>query len=329
MSSIRIASLSIVLSLGLLQASPSSAKPAQSSQLVIVSFDGAHDNSLWEKSRKIAENTGARFTYFLSCTFLITREQRKTYRGPGQKAGRSNVGFAPDAADVRQRLNHVWEARNESHEIASHGCGHFDGKNWSKRQWETEFASFASTLKDAWMKAGSTGDEPEGWQEFAQLEITGFRAPYLSTNANMFSALKETGYRYDASGVSRGPALPGGLGGFATYELPLIPEGPRNRRIIAMDYNLFVRHSGGLENASRSNRFEERTYQAFRRAFDGEHKGARRPLQIGMHFVEMNAGAYWRALERLLSDVCGLPDVECVTYREATEQLGRRAGGGA
>lgn len=297
-------------------------------QLVIVSFDGAHDNRLWEKSRKMAENTGAQFTYFLSCTFLMTRDQGNSYRGPGQKTGRSNVGFAQTSAEVRERLDHIWAARAERHEIASHGCGHFDGGRWSKQQWKNEFASFSTILESAWSNTGNAEGEPEGWRDFAQNEIAGFRAPYLSTNANMFNALTETGFLYDASGVSRGPALPGERGGLATFELPLIPEGPGKRRVIAMDYNLFVRHSGGLENVSQSLEFEERTYRAFRRAFDKQHGDARRPIQIGMHFVEMNGGAYWRALERLLSDVCGIPDVDCITYGEAIKRLSQRPEGG-
>lgn len=308
--------------------SASTSTSPEARQLVIVSFDGAHDNRLWEKSRKMAENTGARFTYFLSCTFLMTREQGQTYRGPGQKPGRSNVGFAQTAAEVRERLNHIWAARAERHEIASHGCGHFDGGRWSKQQWKNEFASFSAILEEAWSQTGNAEDEPQEWRDFVRNDISGFRAPYLSTNENMFSALKETGFHYDASGVSREPALPGERDGLATFELPLIPEGPGKRRVIAMDYNLFVRHSGGLENAGQSREFEERTYRAFRRAFDKQHKDARRPIQIGMHFVEMNGGAYWRALERLLSDVCGLPDVDCVTYGEAIKRSGQRPEGG-
>ncbi len=309
---------------------PTSADTSHKDQLVIVSFDGAHDNKLWAKSRAIAAETGARFTYFLSCTFLMTREQGIAYKAPGQRRGRSNVGFAQTREEVGQRLDHIWSARGEGHEMASHGCGHFDGKRWSKRQWKTEFASFSTTLERAWVNAGRSEEEPSGWKDFAESEIAGFRAPYLSTNGAMIDALDATGFAYDASGVSRGPVPPGQHKGLSTFELPLITEGPRNRRVIAMDYNLFVRHSGGLENATQSQDFEDRSYKAFKRAFDGEYDGARRPLQIGMHFVEMNGGAYWRAVERLLADVCGLEDVACVTYREAIERLERRdAGGGA
>ena len=49
-------------------------------QLVIISFDGAHDNRLWDRSRKLARKTGAHFTYFLSCTYLVNPRDRHAYR---------------------------------------------------------------------------------------------------------------------------------------------------------------------------------------------------------------------------------------------------------
>ncbi|WP_136660430.1 polysaccharide deacetylase family protein [Nitratireductor sp. XY-223] len=317
--------LTAIVFLSALLVPQTQAKDTRPEQLVIVSFDGAHDNDLWQKSRDIARRTGARFTYFLSCTFLMTKDQRWSYKAPAQKAGRSNVGFARDEAEVQRRLDHIWQARNEGHEIASHACGHFDGGDWSERQWRSELSAFSKTMEDAWSNAGVADREPEGWQAFVREDVTGFRAPYLSTNGNLNPALKKSGYAYDASGVSRGPVQPRTGLAFSTFDLPLIPEGPGNRRVIAMDYNMFVRHSGGIENAAKSGVYEERAYQAFRRAFDRQYRGPRRPLQIGMHFVEMNGGAYWRAVERLLSDVCGREDVSCITYAGALDTIKARS----
>jgi hypothetical protein len=89
-----------------------------------------------------------------------------------------------------------------------------------------------------------------------------------------------------------------------------------------MDYNLYVRHSGGKENAAHSAAFEQRTYEAFRAAFDREYVGARTPLQLGFHFVLMNDGAYWRALDRFAEDVCTKPDVACISYRDYLARAG-------
>lgn len=293
-------------------------------QLVLISFDGAGNNALWQRSRDFAKAAGAHFTYFLSCTLVIDRERAKTYRGPGQKVGRSNVGFAETKEEAITRLNHVWQAHREGHEIASHTCGHFDGKDWTADEWRQEMRDFRTVLTSAWSDLGAADREPPEWRGFVQ-SIRGFRAPYLSTSNALTEAERREGFTYDASGITKGPALPEASHGVLNFGLPLIPEGPESRKIIAMDYNLFIRHSAGVENPSRTVEFEDRAYSAFRAAFEREYKGDRIPLQLGFHFVEMNGGAYWRAMERLATEVCKMPDVACLTYGEAIEALSERA----
>lgn len=289
-------------------------------QLLLISFDGAGSNALWARSRQIAQNAHARFTYFLSCTLVIERARAKTYQAPNQKAGRSNIGFAQTREEALTRLDHIWQAHQEGHEIASHTCGHFDGRDWTESDWRTEMQSFRRVLTNAWADLGAEGSEPAGWRTFVS-DIKGFRAPYLSTSEPLNAAEHAEGFTYDGSGIGKGPVLPESRDGVLNFGLPLIPEGPDNRKIIAMDYNLFIRHSAGIENPSRAPEFQERAYAAFRAAFDRQYAGERIPLQVGFHFVEMNGGAYWRAMERLVTDVCGLPDVGCVTYGEAIAAL--------
>ena len=293
-------------------------------QLLLISFDGAGDNKLWQRSRDFAQANNAHFTYFLSCTLLIERAKAKSYQGPNQKAGKSNIGFAQTAAEARGRLGHIWQAHLEGHDISSHACGHFDGKDWTSADWSAEFSKFHSVLANAWTDNGAAGDEPAGWQEFAKTGISGFRAPYLATSDGMLEAERKAGYLYDASLVTKGPLGPSEAKGITRFGLPLIPEGPSARPIIGMDYNLFVRHSAGVENPSRSALFEDRAYSAFRAAFDREYNGDRIPLQLGFHFVEMNGGAYWRTMERLVGEVCGRADVACVSYSQAVAMLRER-----
>ncbi len=300
---------------------PSLAAAAERPQMVIVSFDGAHDNALWDRSRALAGRTGAHFTYFLSCTFLMNADAKKAYQAPGQKKGRSNVGFARSEGEIRTRLNHLWAAHLEGHEIGSHGCGHFDGKDWTKADWAQEFRTFRTTLANAWKGAGAADREPAQWQDFARNGIHGFRAPYLAAGKPLVDAEREDGLTYDASLVTRGPMLPREQDGIIHFGLPLIPEGPAAKPVVAMDYNLFVRHSVGIENKARSAEFEERALAAYRAAFEAQYTGQRIPLQLGFHFVEMNGGAYWRALDRFVTEVCGKPDVACVTYSQAIEKL--------
>ncbi len=197
---------------------------------MIVSFDGAADNRLWQKSREIAKRTGARFTYFLSCTHLIERAARDSYKGPGIKTGRSNVGFAPTAEDAATRLHHIWQAHLEGHEIANHGCGHFDGKDWTSADWLQEFESFDRVLKNAWKANGVADQEPQGWADLVDKGISGFRAPYLSQSPALATAQRVKGFAYDASQVVRGPVPVDTSGKIASFGLPLIPEGPKTVR---------------------------------------------------------------------------------------------------
>jgi peptidoglycan/xylan/chitin deacetylase (PgdA/CDA1 family) len=297
-------------------------------QYVVISFDGAHDNALWRRSRALGEETGAHFTYFLSCVYLLSPETRHEYQAPNRSAGRSNVGFGETKQDVAERLTQIWTARSEGHEIASHGCGHYDGKDWRKADWLGEFASFTRIVRDAFAINGIP-DEPDDWKHFVETEISGFRAPYLSASSSLLKALGQSGFHYNASAVSNGPETADRSGTVVSYALPTVPEGPKARRIIAMDYNLFVRHSGGIERRSDAALFSERAYQAFKTAYEAERGGRRRPLQLGFHFVLMNGGAYWDALERFAREVCGRPDTRCVSYSEleALTGAGKGAGG--
>ncbi|MER9166643.1 polysaccharide deacetylase [Mesorhizobium australicum] len=294
---------------------PAPPAPARPKQIVIISFDSARDISQWKRSRALAQRTGAHFTYFLSCVFLLSPETRGQYTAPGKTAGKSNIGFAASRQDVAERLEQIGLAAHEGHDIASHACGHFDGKDWSKADWLKEFASFEHIFENAYAING-TAPEPEGWREFARHAVAGFRAPYLSTGKALYEALPAAGYRFDASGVSMGPALPPTVGGITNFSLPQIPEGPKSRPVIAMDYNLYVRHSGGFERPSNAGEFADRTYQAFHAAFDAQYRGKRIPLELGFHFTLMNDGAYWNALERFAGEVCVKSDVECISFRD-------------
>ena len=293
---------------------PAAPSPAKPKQIVIISFDSAREISQWQRSRALAKRTGAHFTYFLSCVFLLSQQTRAEYTAPGKSAGKSNIGFAASKQEVADRLEQIGFAASEGHDIASHGCGHFDGKDWSKADWLKEFASFERILENAYSINGIT-PEPAGWHAIAHA-VVGFRAPYLSTSKGLYEALPQAGYHYDASGVSKGPVEPPTSGGLTRFSLPQIPEGPSSRPVIAMDYNLYVRHSGGFERPSQAAEFSERTYQAFRTGFDRQYQGKRIPLVLSFHFTLMNNGAYWNALERFAGETCTKTDVECISFRD-------------
>ena len=315
MSALRALSLSLIAFAG-------AARAETAPQYVIISFDGAKDISQWERSRALARQTGASFTYFLSCAYLLSPETRSLYKPPASAPSRSNVGFAESREDVAARLRQIWTAHLEGHEMASHACGHFDGRDWSAREWGQEFSEFSRITQQAWA-LNSIPFEPAGWKAFAKGGIVGFRAPYLSVSKGLETALQNSAMDYDASAVSRQPGPPAAKAGIARFALPMIAEGPAGRLVLSMDYNLFVRHSGGFERPDRDSAFENRAHDAFKAAFDNAYGGRRPPLQIGLHFTLMNGGAYWRALERFVKETCTRPNVRCVSYKTYLKETGR------
>src|SRR5690606_18464786 len=140
---------------------------------------------------------------------------------PGKAAGRSNVGFAQTREEVAERLSEIRAATSEGHEIASHGCGHFDGEDWSKADWLKEFSEFSRLMAGAYAINGLEG-EPEAWKRFAGTGVSGFRAPYLSTGKALYAALAEAGFRYDESGVSKGAVEAQAEGDVERFALPQI-----------------------------------------------------------------------------------------------------------
>lgn len=301
--------------------------PANASQIIIISYDGAGDNKLWQRSRDTAKSLGISYTYFLSCSLILNRAKTgKLYQAPGKAPSRSNIGFAHSDEEVKLRLINMIEARREGHEIASHTCGHFDGGKWTAQEWAQEFTSFKTHLSKAWDYIGLAAEKPSDWDAMLQ-SIKGFRAPYLSQSTALDKALHDFGFTYDATTVSKGPELPKNTDGILKFSLPLIPEGPHQKPIIAMDYNLFVRHSMAIETADRREEFSNRSYEAFKAAFDKQYRGERIPLQLGFHFVKMNGGAYWDAHEKLLREVCGLVDVQCLSYEKAIPLIKERMRG--
>jgi peptidoglycan/xylan/chitin deacetylase (PgdA/CDA1 family) len=288
------------------------ANDAKPKQTVLISFDGAHDNRQWQRSLALSKETGAKFTYFLSCVYLLAPKNKGQYQPPTVAPARSNVGFGQSKADVSARLTNIWRAHLSGQEIASHGCGHFDGAKWSAKDWTHEFAEYDRIVANAWAINGDP--TPFGWREAATQFANGFRAPYLATGKGLETALQRGGFAYDASSVSRGITPIAVKQGIARFALPLIEEGQNQRRIVSMDYNLFVRHSGGFERHDVGGAFEQRTYEMLKATFEQQYNAGRLPVQFGLHFTLMNGGAYWRAAERFVREVCVKPDVDCTTY---------------
>lgn len=149
--------------------------------------------------------------------------------------------------EVVARLGNIWQAHLEGNEIASHGCGHFDGTDWSAADWDKEIKEFRRITADAYKNNGISG-EPEGWRDLALKGTDRFRAPYLAASKPVQE--RAQGKRFSLSGIVHHawPVLPTLPVSLLHLDCRLFRKACRNA-LSAMDYNLYVRHSKGSATA--------------------------------------------------------------------------------
>ena len=98
------------------------------------------------------KRTGAHFTYFLSCVYPACR---KTHASNTPRPAMAAGQVQHRLCSLRKRMSpNDWSRsgspRSEGHDIASHACGHFDGKGWSKADWLDEFGEARRILENAY-----------------------------------------------------------------------------------------------------------------------------------------------------------------------------------
>jgi hypothetical protein len=296
-------------------------KPTTPPQFVMLAFDGGWDNDFWKTSREFATANNVHFTYFVSCVYYLADADKKTYIEPRNGPGKSTIGWGGKPADIAERLKQTAAAMDAHQEIASHGCGHFDGKQYSSQMWESEFSQFNSIMANAWKHYGD-GAEPAGWSDyFSKPEYGGFRAPFLSFNKDaLWTALSNMKFVYDTSAPSREgdwPVKDKGLWEFPLVDLRIVGS---NRTTLSMDYNFYMAQTGAHPgNPKNYQRYEDEVFNTYMAYFKNSYFGNRAPLHIGHHFSQWNGGAYWKAMQRFAKAVCNstdYPDVKCASYSE-------------
>ena len=219
--------------------------------MCIISFDGAHDIAQWQRSRALAARTGAHFTYFLSCVFLLSPETRRDLPGARQGGRASRMSASRSRRrEVAARLGRIWRRSLRRPR---------DRQPWLRpfRRQGLERGRLAERIRVLPPHpARRLGDQRHrrragGWRDFADNGITGFRAPYLSTGDGLVRGAGGGGLRLRRERRLARPGQPERGGRRRALRAAADPRGPAARRVIAMDYNLFVRHSGGFERPRR------------------------------------------------------------------------------
>lgn len=295
---------------------PVSAAVERPPQFIAIAFDNCTEISRWRELRDFAARLNEKtptihFTFFVSGVGLLASDKRSLYEGPHQRRGHAMIPFGSSAGDVRERVSLINEMHAAGHEIASHAIGHFDGRGWSAADWSRELSEYRALIDNV----AANNNLPDGAKlAISGADIKGFRAPYLSTSAGLYAALKEAGFRYDTSGTMPPNLWPEQRGGLWHFDLAEIRLARSKKMTLSMDYNFLVAQSLGLDVSARRARDRDEMLETYLAYFKANYFGNRAPLHIGHHFANYHGGAYHEALKIFIERVCGLPEVRCVTY---------------
>jgi hypothetical protein len=306
---------------------PERLKPGQRPpQFVVFSWDGAGEDSqkLFSRFRQVAKDNHATMTFFLSGVYLLPEEKRGLYRPPRHSPGRSDIGFNNEQgiADTVRQLRLAWL---EGNEIGTHFNGHFCGADggvgqWSVEEWKSETEQAKQFVKSWKTNTGMKDAAPLPFDY--DRELVGARTPCLEGQKNFVRAARELGFRYDSSGVNN-QVWPRKRNGLWDLSMQLVPFPGHSYEQLTMDYNFMVNQSGTRTQGDPAqyerwgNQMRDSLLKGFARAYDGN----RAPLVIGNHFESWNGGTYMKAVEKVVQDVCGRPEVRCVSFRQLADWL--------
>lgn len=295
-------------------------------QFVLLAFDGSKSVSFWQESRQFAQETGVKFTYFVSGVYFIPSKEERLYDPPEKDPPRrSAIGFGGSVSSIQKRLKEMEGAVAEGHEVASHANGHFNGGRWSQSQWSSEFSQFDKFLIGAWSRVGLK--EPDWWSEYFMFHRAGFRAPQLGVSKGLAPTLKQFGFTYDTSRSSSPNYWPEKKNGIWNFPLASIERVGTGKSTLSMDYNFYFGHWKDSNKTKGKVRvtdvdeklhghYEKEMYKSYLKYFKSNYLGNRAPIHIGHHFSKWNKGIYWRAMRKFAKTVCHLPEVYCGTYRD-------------
>ncbi|WP_432850455.1 polysaccharide deacetylase [Amycolatopsis sp. CA-161197] len=288
-------------------------------QFVLFSFDGAGSHEHWQRVLPLAKSVNAHLSGFLSGIYLLTNDQRDQYQGPGHRPGKASIGFGGSDADVRTLVADLNTAVAQAQEIGTHYNGHFctgaepSVGHWTTAAWSDELAQFFQFVDQARAQRGLNVDPAT---------IRGGRTPCLEGDwKQALPAMREAGLRYDSSQSSEGVRWPEQLDGIWEFWMPYVKVPALNKKVIMMDYNLWFQFNHARDDATRTAEFRADTLATYRGAYQAAFAGNRAPLVVANHFNDWAGGAFAKATEDFMGEVCTKPETVCATYSEVIRWL--------
>ncbi|WP_228389546.1 polysaccharide deacetylase family protein [Cumulibacter manganitolerans] len=294
-------------------------------QFIIFSFDGAGSAQKWTTFSAAAKKVDARFTGFLTGTYLLTDAAKSAYQGPGHAPGTSSVGFGGTPQRVADTVAALNAAKAAGHEVGTHFNGHFcagaapSGKDWTTAQWNSELDQFFTFLASY----QSIGSVPGPALTVTAADIKGERTPCLEGKPEMFfPALLAHGLTYDTSLVSSGLVWPKLIQGIWEFYMPYVRIPASGKSTIAMDYNFWIRFNNGADDPASAPQITQMVLDTYRSMLQAALAGNHAPLVIGNHFNDWSGNAFNPAAEQFMLEACGKQGVVCTTYQHVLEWMG-------
>ncbi|MEU9291391.1 hypothetical protein AB0D57_43930 [Streptomyces sp. NPDC048275] len=295
-------------------------------QFVVFSWDGAlaGDDELFTHYRELAKEYNAHMTFFLTGIYVLPKDKKNLYDPPMHPLGSAAISYPTDE-HIRTTLTELGEAWKEGNEIGSHFNGHFcgdkGGSDWSTEEWKTEIKEFYSFLQNWKTNTGYT-DLP-ALPFDAEKEITGGRAPCLEGQKNLLPAIKDFGWRYDASSAGDFQIWPSKKEGVWDFPLQMLPYEDGDYQALSMDFNFLYNQSEGETEGDPAMypQWEQETLATYMAGFNRVYYGSRAPLFIGNHFENWNGGIYMKSVDQVIKNVCTKKGVRCVSFRELADWL--------
>lgn len=315
-----IMALTSFLSFVILPPTSAGTKPPQ---FVVISFDNCTEIDRWQQLTDFLDvmdqqNKSIHLTFFVSGTNFLTDANHAIYQGPNHLPGEAKIPFGGTKKEVETRAAFINALYLRGNEIGSHAVGHFDGSKWTKADWEKEFKSYHQLFDKFVLNNHLT---PSAKFVFNFNEIQGFRAPYLGVNPELYTVLKLNHFRYDASGISHSNDWPIKKDGLWHFDLVRLKIAGTDKKTISMDYNFYMAQTKAKEDPSPTHqkKYQQQILDTYMNYFMANYKGNRAPLRIGHHFTNFENGIYNKALFEFAKQVCGLPDVRCVSFKELAD----------
>jgi hypothetical protein len=283
-------------------------------QFVLFSFDGAGSHAHWQRVLPLARKVNAHVTGFLSGIYLLPDRLRGQYEGPGHGRGRAAISFGGTDAEVATRIGDLNAAYRQGHEIGTHYNGHFcagnepSGSRWTENEWMSELDQFFTIVRDTAAKGLVVPEDA----------ITGGRVPCQEGDPTAFlPAMDQHAMTYDTSVTTDGVAWPRLADGVWEFWVPVVRvPALSGKKVTMMDYNLWYALNGAKEQPGRDAEFTAATLDTYRAAYQAAFNTNRAPLTVGNHFNDWSGGAFSRATEQFMGEVCVRPQTVCATYTE-------------